>query len=57
LFGVPVTNALTLSLVKRIPDLALGLPGLFVWYLLEMRRLVSRRAPRPRGTTPRIDST
>lgn len=45
LFGVPVANALTLSLVKRIPDFTLGLPGLLVWYTLEMRRLVSRRAP------------
>jgi len=46
LFGVPVTNALTLSLVKRIPDLVLGLPGLLAWYVLETRRLVSRRTPK-----------
>jgi len=45
LLGVPLPNALTLSLVKRIPDFTLGLPGLLIWYALEMRRVVVRRAP------------
>lgn len=44
-FGVPASDALTLSLVKRIPDLTLGVPGLLIWYALEMRRLLSRRRP------------
>jgi len=43
LLGVPAPEALTLSLVKRIPDFALGVPGLLVWYALEMRRLLRRR--------------
>ena len=45
LLGVPVQLSLTLSLVKRIPDLVLGVPGLLVWYALETRRLFSSRFP------------
>jgi glycosyltransferase 2 family protein len=45
LLSVPVQLSLTLSLVKRIPDLALGVPGLLVWYALETRRLFSARFP------------
>ena len=45
LLGVPVQLSLTLSLVKRIPDLALGVPGLVVWYALKTRRLFSSRFP------------
>jgi len=36
-FGVPAGPALALSLVKRLADLALGLPGLGIWYWLEGR--------------------
>ena len=35
IFGVPPEAALALSLVKRIPDLVLGLPGLMVWQAME----------------------
>jgi glycosyltransferase 2 family protein len=45
LLGVPVQLSLTLSLVKRIPDLVLGVPGLLVWYAIETRRLFSSRFP------------
>jgi hypothetical protein len=38
LFGVPPGAALALSLVKRVPDLAIGIPGLLAWQALEMRR-------------------
>ena len=38
LFGVPPGPALALSLVKRVPDIALGLPFLLVWQVLEGRR-------------------
>lgn len=37
--GLPVEASLLLSLVKRVPDLALGVPGLAAWYAVEARRL------------------
>jgi putative membrane protein len=36
--GIPPETALALSLVKRAPDLAIGLPGLLAWYLLRIQR-------------------
>ncbi len=39
MLGLPVQFSLTLSLVKRIPDLLLGVPGLLVWHAFETRRL------------------
>jgi glycosyltransferase 2 family protein len=41
LLGLPVQFSLTLSLVKRIPDLLLGVPGLLIWHAFETRRLFS----------------
>ncbi len=38
LFGVDPATALVLSLVQRARDLALGLPGVGIWAILEMRR-------------------
>jgi putative membrane protein len=35
MFGVPPEGALALSLVKRIPDLVIGIPGLIGWQALE----------------------
>jgi uncharacterized membrane protein YbhN (UPF0104 family) len=35
IFGVPPEAALALSLVKRLPDLVLGVPGLFAWQAME----------------------
>jgi putative membrane protein len=35
IFGVPPEAALGLSLVKRIPDLVLGVPGLLAWQAME----------------------
>jgi putative membrane protein len=43
LLGMPADLALTLSLVKRIPDLALGVPGLVLWRAVEARRLLVKR--------------
>jgi putative membrane protein len=43
LFGVPPGPALALSLVKRVPDLVLGLPGLLAWQSLEGRRIFGGR--------------
>lgn len=38
LFGIPAQPALALSLVKRVPDLVLGLPGVLAWQVMEGRR-------------------
>jgi putative membrane protein len=46
LLGVPAQSALALSLVKRVPDIVLGVPGLLVWQLLEARRAVTRGSQR-----------
>jgi putative membrane protein len=48
LFGVPMDAALALSLIKRIADVAIGLPGLVFWQALEGRRLLERRERRPK---------
>jgi putative membrane protein len=40
LMGIAPETALALSLVKRVPDFALGLPGLLAWHWLEWRRLL-----------------
>lgn len=43
LFGVPAEVALAMALIKRVPDLALGIPSLLAWQTLEGHRLWSRR--------------
>jgi putative membrane protein len=43
LYGLGPEVSLALSLVKQIPDLALGVPGLFAWDLLEVRHVGARR--------------
>jgi putative membrane protein len=51
LFGLPAQTALAISLSKRVRELALGLPGLFVWhwieghYLLLSRRRADQNTP------------
>jgi glycosyltransferase 2 family protein len=48
LFGLGPAQAVALSLVKRLPDLAIGLPGLFYWQGLEAARLrLVTTAPSP----------
>jgi putative membrane protein len=42
-YGIPAPAALALSLVKRVPDLTLGVPFLFVWHAHETRALIRRR--------------
>ena len=37
LFGLDAGTAIALSLAKRVPDVALGLPSLIVWQMLEAR--------------------
>jgi putative membrane protein len=43
MFGVPPEIALALSLVKRIPDLVIGVPGLIGWQAMEGWRFHTRR--------------
>src|SRR2546421_2203181 len=40
LLGIDGTNALALSLIARVRELALGVPGLLTWQLIEGRRLL-----------------
>jgi putative membrane protein len=42
-FGIPPDQAMALSLVKRVADLATGLPGLVTWQWMEGRRWRERR--------------
>jgi putative membrane protein len=48
LFGIDAGTALALSLAKRVPDVALGLPALLVWQNLEARRSGIGPAATPR---------
>jgi uncharacterized membrane protein YbhN (UPF0104 family) len=43
LYGIPAPEALALSLVKRVPDITLGLPFLFAWHAHETKALMQRR--------------
>jgi putative membrane protein len=43
IFGIPPEAALALSLVKRIPDLVLGVPGLLAWQAMEGRHWFGAR--------------
>lgn len=44
LFGVPAGPAVALSIVKRVADLAIGLPGIVAWQWIEGRRALSGSA-------------
>jgi putative membrane protein len=48
MFGIPPEQAIALSLVKRAADLALGVPGLIGWQMLEWGRLMPKYALRAR---------
>ena len=59
LFGLTPEFALALSLIKRVRDIAIGLPALALWQVMEGRRLLIApaapcRAPRPRLSRPVI---
>jgi putative membrane protein len=43
IFGVPPEAALALSLVKRLPDFVLGVPGLLAWQVMEGWNFHTRR--------------
>lgn len=42
-FAIPAPTAIALSLIKRLPEMALGIPGLFLWQGLEGRRALQGR--------------
>jgi hypothetical protein len=42
-FGLTPETALALSLLKRARDLAIGVPALLVWQMLESGRLLGQR--------------
>jgi putative membrane protein len=42
LFGLSADTALAISLSKRVRELALGIPGLFVWHWMEGHHLLER---------------
>jgi putative membrane protein len=44
LLGIDGTSALALSLIARVRELALGIPGLVAWQVIEGRRLLRARA-------------
>jgi putative membrane protein len=46
IFGIPPEQAIALSLVKRAADVALGVPGLVGWQMLEFGRLMPKYALR-----------
>jgi putative membrane protein len=53
LFGLSPEFALALSLIKRVRDIAIGLPALAIWQAMEGRRLLTTPgAPKPRASTP-----
>ena len=44
MLGIPAEVAFALSLVKRVREITIGVPGLIVWQMIEGRRLWKRRA-------------
>ena len=44
LLGIPGDSAFALSLIARLRELSLGIPGLITWQLIEGRRLLGTRA-------------
>jgi glycosyltransferase 2 family protein len=44
LYGIRPEVSLALSLVKRVPDIVLGIPGLLAWLHLETNRAKRARA-------------
>lgn len=49
LFGIAAGPAVALSLVKRVPDLVLGLPALAAWQWIEGRRVLGADPPASSG--------
>jgi putative membrane protein len=49
LLGIPGDTAFAISLIARVRDLAVGIPALLAWQIIEGRRLWRARAPRASG--------
>jgi putative membrane protein len=47
IYGIPAADALALSLVKRVPEIVLGLPFLVAWHAHESRALIGRGPAAP----------
>ncbi len=45
IFGIPPEPALAMSLIKRVADLAIGLPGLLLWHQMETGAVVQSGKP------------
>jgi len=43
IYGIPPPAAVALSLIKRVPDLVIGVPFLFVWHAHEAKALTRRK--------------
>jgi putative membrane protein len=52
MFAVPPEAAIALSLVKRVPDLIIGIPGLAAWQAMEGWHWRARRASARDGNEP-----
>ena len=51
-FGIPAPTAIALSLIKRLPEIVLGIPGLLLWQGLEGRHLLRRRHDDAKSPVP-----
>jgi putative membrane protein len=51
-FGIPAPTAIALSLIKRLPEIVLGIPGLLLWQGLEGRQLLRRRHDDAKSPVP-----
>jgi putative membrane protein len=49
LFGLPADFCLGLSLIKRLRDIAIGVPAIAIWQLMEGRRAIVSPKPKPAG--------
>jgi len=52
LFGLTPEFALALSLIKRVRDIAIGLPALAIWQVMEGRRLLATKAEEKASEAP-----
>ena len=57
LLGVSGEAALALALIRRVREIALGLPGLIAWQLIEGRRLLQDHLTQPAQKFPGAGST
>lgn len=52
LFGIGPETAIALSLVKRLREVVLGVPGLLAWQWVEGRRVIARMGAEPAAEQP-----